>query len=277
MNEAPNLAGPHHLKDDGSVSYGLDDGALVEFYPEQVHMEFLSKQIGQPIFQERIFTRIVFPGNRLTVVIHQAKGIDYEMALDEESGEYHTQYTVRDSCENGDPTEPVKYPRAWARFLRKGISADSGLPVEEWGAITRSYAASLKAQNIHTVEALAGLSDAMAQNIMGGIKYRDLAKARLDEAARNRIVAREQERASNAEERMSIQTKQIEALQAEVMRLQQLMHGTPAEGAGRMVGNQQMNAAAMENFNASPGNPIKKMSRKEAQAQHRLPDPEKAA
>lgn len=268
MNEG--LAGPRDIskKDGQTVSYGLDEGLLVEFFPQQVHMEFLSKQIGQQIFQERIFTRIVMPGNRLTVVIHQTKGVTYEMAEDPDSGEYHTSWDVLDQCENGDPTEPTKYPNAWARFQRKGISADNGHPVEEWGVITRSYAESLKATNVHTVEALASLSDSMAQNIMGAIKYRDLAKAYLDEAARNRIVAKEQERATKFEELAQVQAKQIEALQHEVLRLQALHQqgSVPAAQENRMLGSQPAIAEG-----------IKKLSRKAAQSKHKIPAASAAA
>jgi hypothetical protein len=276
--EAAQLAQPHHLKENMTVAYGLDDGAVVEFYQEPVHMEFLSKQVGSPIFQERIFTRIMFPGNRLTTVVHQAKGITYEMALDEESGEYHTAYQVLEQCENGDPTDPAKYPKAWNRFLRKGVSSDAGFPIEEWGAVTRSYAASLKAQNIHTVEALAGLTDQAAQSIMGGIKYRDLARARIDEVQRTRIVAREQERAAAAEERLQVQTKQIEALQQEVLRLQALFRNSPPAGDGR---NYTAAQEQIGTFNGDPSNPahsgaVKRMSRKDAQAQHKIPPPEAA-
>lgn len=263
------FAAPRDIKKDGSgtVSYGLDEGLLVEFYPEQVHMEYLSKSIGQQIFQERVFTRIVMPGNRLTVVIHQSKGIDYEMAEDPESGEFHTVWEIRDQCENGDVPEPVKYPNAWNRFMKKGISADSGHPIEQWGVVTRSYAESLKANNVHTVEALASLSDQMAQNIMGAIKYRDLAKAHLDEAHRNRIVAKEQERATRYEEQCSTQAKQIEALQQEVMRLQSNAANPPA---GRIQEQSAPIAQELGKFNRTEG--VRKMSTKDAKKRHKIPD-----
>ena len=256
---------PRDIMKDGSnrVSYGLDEGLIVEFYPQQVHMEYLSKTIGHPIFQEQIFTRIVAPGNNKTVWVHQTKGIVYEMVQDPDSGEYHTSWEVLDQCENGDQPEPLKYPKAWNRFLKKGISADNGYPIEQWGAITRSYAESLKANNVHTVEGLASLSDLAAQNIMGAIKYRDLARAFLDESKRTQILAKEQERATLAEDRNAIMQKQIEALQAQVIALQS-------------KSDAQVQPNLMDRPNtpqvASEVNQIKKLTREQVNKKHRIPD-----
>lgn len=294
MNEAPQFAQPHHLGsarqgsqrfsnlDGGSttVSYGLDDNMFVEFYPENVHMEYLSKVSGQQIFQERIFTRIIAPGNRLTVVVHQTKGITYETVQDPETGEYHTNWEVQEQQENGDQVEPEKYPNAWRRFLKVGISADNGHPIEQWGAVTRSYAASMKAQNIHTVEALASLSDQMAQQIMGAVKYRDLARAHLDDSKRLQIVAQEQERANKFQEQAQLQAKQLETLQAEVMRLQHMLasggNNNQAMSDSRLTGgiiNEQI--STMNRQRETEGTHgvggVKKMSRQDANKKHQIP------
>lgn len=275
---SPEFAAPHHIgsrdvqlrpgsqnaresSGSGTVSYGLDQGMLVEFFPQQVHMEYLSKTTGHQIFQERIHTRIVMPGNRQTVWVHETKGVVYEMALDPESGEYHTVWDILEVCENGDVPEPNKYPNAWSRFMRKGISTDVGMPIEQWGTISRSYAESLKANHIHSVEALAALSDLQCQNIMGAVKYRDLAKAHLDDGKRVQILAREQERATQAEERLAVQAKQIEALQQHVMSLQSRLQGTEAPApAGRIVTQ-----------TATIPDQLKSMSVKQAKGKHRIP------
>lgn len=292
MNEAPDFAAPHHLgtarqggrnssnidNSSATVSYGLDEALFVEFYPENVHMEYLSKVSGHPVYQERIFTRIIMPGNRLTVVVHQTKGITYETVQDPDSGEYLTNWEVMEQQENGDQVEPEKYPNAWRRFMKKGTRSDQGHPVEEWGTLTRSYAASLKAQNIHTIEALASLSDSMAQNIMGAIKYRDLAKAYLDDAARVAIVSKEQERASRFEEQTTIQARQIEQLQAELMRLQHLIQTgsqpsmSDSRLAGGIVGQEiaDLNRKRQAEGTHNPGG-VKKMTKAEVNSKHKIP------
>lgn len=232
QSDNPVFPGPHHLRrssegrlpvssPSASVAYaaGDDEGFIVTFREDTEYMEYLSKQAGYPIFRLRIMTNMVAPGNTKTVWDHPTTGIRYDMAVDPESGEIHTDWEVLDACENGDVPEPLRFPKAWNRFLRKTTPAQDGVPIEEWGAVTKTYAASLKAQNIHTVQALASLTDANAQNVMGAVKYRDLARAYLDERQKVRIVAVEQEKANRAEERAAELARQVTELQASVQLL----------------------------------------------------------
>ena len=268
----PGTAGERSSSSNMTVSYGMDDNMIVEFFEDPKHMEYLSKQTGHQIFRMQIMTRIIQPGNRSTIWVHETKGIQYEMAVDPESGEYHTNWDIMEVCDNGDVPEPVKYPNAWKRFMRKGISADVGHPIEQWGAVSRSYAESLKANHIHTVEMLAGLTDQAAQSIMGAVKYRDLARAHLDERKRSEIVAREQEKASRFEELAQQQAKQIEALQQHVLALQSKIMGTenPMAEANRMVGSSGMINEQLGQLNTQGG--VKKMSKADASKKHRIPD-----
>jgi hypothetical protein len=268
MSDFADFAPPRDLRKDGTmmVSYGTDDGMIVEFFEEPLYMEYLSKSLGHPIYRMNIMTRIMQPGNRNTVWVHQTKGITYEMVVDPQSGEYHTDWDILEVCDNGDVPEPTKYPKAWARFMKKGISADTGHPIEQWGIITRSYAESLKAQNIHTVEALAGLTDQAAQTIMGAVKYRDQAKAYLDEREKNRIVAREQEKASRFEELYKESTARIEALNATVMALQARMTGADAPSPDRPP-----------HTAAEALGQMKQLSVEQSRKKHKIPDADKAA
>ena len=268
MADVPDLAGPRDIRKDGTgaVIYGSDDGMLVEFHEGQIYMEYLSKQLGYPIFAMRIFTLIRQPGNRNTVWDHETKGIAYETVVDGASGEYHTSWDVLEVCENGDVPEPAKYPAAWNRFLKKGISADSGVPIEQWGTVTRSYAESLKSQNVHTVEALAGLSDQSAQNIMGAIKYRDLARAYLDDRQKGVIVAKEQERAARFEELYQQGQKQLTDLQAAFAQLQAQLAGggnAPLPSGMRPANQSEAIQAGLQG--------VKQMSTADAKKKHKIP------
>lgn len=235
MNDVPMFATPHHLKGSGGgrldvrptdkvggvVAYaaGDDEGFIVTFREDTEYMEYLSKSAGHPIFRLRIMTNMVAPGNTKTVWDHPTTGIAYEISQDPESGEIHTDYEVMEQCENGDIPEPLRFPKAWNRFLRKSTPAQEGLPIEEWGAISKTYAASLKMMNVHTVQALAALSDSNAQNIMGAIKYRDLAKAFLSERAKTALVAAEQEKAARAQEEAAELRRQVKELTESVAQL----------------------------------------------------------
>ncbi len=229
--EQPNFAPPRSLEsprsDFSRVSYGnsnesngLDSGLIVDFYVKPYFMEYLTESMGHPIFQDRIWVRIVAPGNSRTVWDTLAQGIDYDTAVDPDSGEYHTTWEPREMLANGSVTDPNKYPNAWARFMKRGTQAEMGWPIEEWGAISRSYAESLKMLNIPTVEALAGLSDSNASNVMGGIKYRDLAKASLSERSRNSLLAAEQAKATRAEDQNAVQAERIAQLEAQIAQMQ---------------------------------------------------------
>lgn len=227
----------------GEGGAGLDGELIVEFYIRPYPMEFLTQSMGFPIFQDRIYVRIVAPGNSKTMWDTLAAGIDYDTAIDPDSGEYHTTWEVLAQCPNGDIPDASKYPVAWARFMRKGEKADDGWPLEEWGVVTRSYAESLKMINIPTVEALAALTDANASSIMGGRKYRDLARAALDERMRNKIVASEQAKAARAEEKSNLQDEQIKQLQQTIASMQ----------AQFAQGMQVIQPQTNTNFNPQPG------------------------
>jgi len=239
--DMPNFAPPRALEspkgDYSKVLYGrageggagLDGELIVEFYIKPYAMEYLTESMGFPIFQDRIWVRIVAPGNSRTVWDTLAAGIEYDTAIDPDSNEYHTTWNVLGQCPNGDPPDASKYPNAWARFMRKGEKADDGWPIEEWGVVTRSYAESLKMLAIPTVEALAALSDANVAQVMGGRKYRDLARAALDERQCNKIVANEQAKASRAEERANLQDEEIKQLKAAIAAMQAPRPTYPAQ------------------------------------------------
>lgn len=214
---------PVTLKGDGrTVSYGLDEGLLAEFYIRPKLMQFLSEQFSQPTYQDRIYIRIIAPGNNKTAWDYEANGIDYILEdITDAHGRNMPQVIGYEVVErDNQPSDPLRFPKAWERFQKKDQKLKDGWDLAEWGAITRSFAENLKAYNVHTVESLAALSDANADNIMGGRKFRDLAKAALDEANLLSLASVEQERANNAEQKVKEQDAKIESLMGQVAALQ---------------------------------------------------------
>lgn len=214
---------PVTLKSDGrTVSYGLDEGLLAEFYIKPKLMQALTEEFGQPTYQDRIYIRIIAPGNNKTSWDYEAKGINYITEdITDAHGRTMPQVIGYEVIElPNEASDPLRFTKAWERFEKKDQKLKEGWDLAEWGAITRSFAENLKAYNVHTVEALAGLSDANADNIMGGRKYRDLAKAALDEANILSLATIEQERANKAEERAKQLESKVEALMAQVAALQ---------------------------------------------------------
>lgn len=205
------FARPIDINAGGRVSYGMDDGLLVEFYIKPLLMQALTEERSTPTYEDRVYTRIVAPGNTKTTWDYETKGIIYGY---DDDGQV-VSYSVNENLPV-EVCDPIRFPKAWERFTKKGLKVTEGWAIENWGAITRSLAETLKGMNIHTVEALAGLSDANVTNIMGGLKYRNLAKAALDEAQLMSLASVEQERANRAEERERQLTQQLAAMQAQI-------------------------------------------------------------
>ena len=160
------FARPIDIKEGGRVQYGMDDGLLVEFYIKPKLMQALSDEMGRPCYEDRIFVRIVSPGNTKTTWDREAKGVGYAYDEDGQVSGYEVDLDLPP-----EQSDPSRFQKAWARFEKKGEHIKHGWDISEWPRATRSFAESLKAQNIHTVEALAALSDSAASNIMGGNIY----------------------------------------------------------------------------------------------------------
>lgn len=205
------FARPIDIKEQGRVSYGLDSGLLVEFYIKPRLMEAISEERAMPTYEDRVYTRIVAPGNTKTTWDYETKGLEY--SFDEE--DKITEYRVNENLPI-EQCDPLRFPNAWARFTKKNEKVKHGWAIEEWGAIPRSFAESLKAMNIHTVEALAELSDSAAHGFMGGLKFRNLAKAALDDQKVLELASAEQERANKATEENRVLKEQMLAMQAQI-------------------------------------------------------------
>jgi hypothetical protein len=174
-------------------------------------MESMSEERGMPTYEDRIYTRIVSPGNTKTTWDYETKGLDY---VKDEDGQI-SEYKVNENLPE-DQCDPIRFPKAWERFAKRGEKIKEGWAIGEWGAITRSFAENLKGMNVHTVESLAELTDAMAANLMGGLKFRNLARAALDEQKLLELASVEQERANKAEEREKNLEAQLKAMQAQI-------------------------------------------------------------
>lgn len=141
------------------VSYGDDSGLFVEFYWREVKNEAKSLAEGRPIFESKEYIKIMAAGDK-------TKNWDRP---------------VQKVSNGSAPSDLDRFPRQWAMFQRQEVQVTEGTPVTEWPQITRADAAMLKSMNIHTIEALAAMSDTNI-GFMGGRQYRDMAKAWISKA-----------------------------------------------------------------------------------------------
>lgn len=141
------------------VSFGGDSGTFAEFYTEAVLDQAQSEIQGRQVYKNVDMIKMMFAGNNTTVRIRP----------------------VQLKQEGNVPADPDRFPKQWAAFKNSQEQVQDGMPIEQWPPISKALAMELKAMKIHTVEALASVTDANL-TWMGARQMRDNAKAWLAEA-----------------------------------------------------------------------------------------------
>lgn len=137
---------------------GADSRLAVQFYNRAVKNEDKSAEAGRPIFEDKIYIKIVVPGDNLSE-------IDRPM-YNEDKG---------------------RFPKHWYDFQNRHGDDEvvTGTPLEEWALLTKGQAEELKGLKFRTVESIANCADVQLQRIgmiagMSPHSFRDKAKAFLN-------------------------------------------------------------------------------------------------
>lgn len=161
-----------------SDTQGADSRLAVKFYKKPVKMEFASQEAGRPIFEERVYIKIMVPGDSLTEI---------DRPIYEE--------------------DKARFPKHWYDFMNRHGNEEviTGTPLTEWPLITKSQAEELKGIKFHTVESIAHASDQQLQRIgmIGGMSphsFREKAKAFLNMAQDSAEVAKREEELNSLRE-----------------------------------------------------------------------------
>jgi hypothetical protein len=188
------------------LDYQEDTSHLrIKFYSSDVRNENKSKLAGRPVHDTVDMVEIRFPGDTKTIINAFADDPSKMVA-----GHGYVNYKQR-------------FPRHWEVYERTKVNLEDGTPLGELTAIESAKRADLKAINIHTVEALASLSDTNMKKLgMEGSKLRDIAKAYLDRASGNATETR------LIEENAEMKT-QMSALEAELTRLKAQSEGATSK------------------------------------------------
>jgi hypothetical protein len=142
-----------------SDEQGADSRLQVRFYKRAVQQEQETLDAGRPIYKEFDFVHICVAGDTLTEI---------------------DTYVLNN--------HKLRFPVQWAQYMNR-VGADDqqivGTPVSEWPIVSKSQAEELRALKFHTVEAIAGASDAQLQRMgmaagMSPYAFRDKAKAFLN-------------------------------------------------------------------------------------------------
>jgi hypothetical protein len=214
--------------------YRADDGAVLRFQHKPRKNNFLSEQKGVPIFDTGLYVEVITPGSS-----ESQPEFLVELTFSEEAGL------------NPDNSRKTKtYDPHWTRFKtqiadfksKSGATLVSGMPLSEWAQIDAGTVATLRAQNIVTVEQLAALQDNHLQNLgTGGRTLREQAKQFLQSRtfglpsaqAANRITELEQE---NAGLRLRISELEGQLAQLRTVPASPMPLDAPTAAAGSLGG-----------------------------------------
>lgn len=124
--------------------YKDSDGSAIRVFVDTAPNAYLTEREGRPIFDEVIYVEVISPGSRGSQPVFEAERVFSE--------------------EMGRPPRKTPHYEKYKKFVedfKAGTeNADlTGTPLSEWPEISVSLAASLRAQSIYTVEALAALPD----------------------------------------------------------------------------------------------------------------------
>ena len=135
---------------------------IIIFFNDDEYDEVRSGDLGRPYYNQTEKYKKIIPGDRLSVPEGYVSDV-----------------------------ERNEYPAEYAAFKRQSEIAEDGLPVEHWPLLTSGQVASLKYQNIMTVEQIAELSDTQLSNIgIGARSLRTQAQAYLEAAKTGAVPAR---------------------------------------------------------------------------------------
>lgn len=143
------------------------DGTLLRIYRDTAQNPFQTEQRGIPTFDEVIMVEVITPGATGSSPVHEVERVFFDKNVPPRRGARYEAYASQ--------IEDFK--------KREGDEAGAaGTPLKEWPEISRSLAATLRAQNIFTVEALAGVADSRL-NAIGpeGRVWREKARAYIEQ------------------------------------------------------------------------------------------------
>jgi hypothetical protein len=195
----------------GVVNYRSNKVAI--FHHFAVHNPQKSAEAGTPIYDDKIFVKIMEPGNSLEIVDREVTEIDKR-----------------------------NWPMQWNQFVQSLEQVPDGTPLDVLFPTSPGTCHTLKANNIHTVEQLAELSAHAIGTIMGGQDFNNKAKAYLDKAQRGVQLHQFEKELSSRDREISTLKRQLEQAMDAINELRErttqnagVAYGGPSAIAGRSV------------------------------------------
>jgi hypothetical protein len=150
---------------------------FIEFKPEKIENAAKTKEAGRPIFDDIELVSVQHVGDQKTWPWFRAD--ERSIYVRDPGGSGH--YATYAEC----------YYEHYKAFKEGQAKAQSGTPVEELPFLSAAKRGELKALNIHTAEALAGLEGTPLTKLgMGGREMKNQAQAYLDRAKEGAMDAK---------------------------------------------------------------------------------------
>jgi len=143
-----------------------DDKLLVIFYRDILQDEGKTLEAGRPIYRDTDYVRVHIPGDPTNVVVRPAMDMDKK-----------------------------RFALQWARY-QQGLKEEdqiTGTPLREWPMVGRAQVEELRYFQIHTVEHLADVNDAVKIKVPGLNKLSQQAKIWLEKASHTAQAAMHQQ------------------------------------------------------------------------------------
>jgi len=198
----------------GTVEYGGGDKTmLVFFFNKAMHNPAKSTEEGRPWYDERVFVRIHPPGERLNIVERPATEQDKR-----------------------------RWPVQWAQFRENKQQVPEGTPIDLLYPDQPAIAATLRANNVYTVEQCAELSGTAIDSIgMGCQRYVNDSKKYLEAAHKGVGASQLRKELEERDRQIHTLTRQVEMLTGEVRRLTDLnTTGVDLKALQALVAGQQI-------------------------------------
>ncbi len=168
----------------------------VEFFTDAVENKSKTKAEGRPIYEDREFIRIKFPGDKQRVHVAPAN-----------------EGYRRDPNTNEWVTYAQEFPKHYQAFKDNVEYHGEGTPLAEVPFLTDSKRKELRALNIYTAETLAGLDGAQLEKLgMGGRELKNQATAWLDKASGSADITRLAAENAGLTEQLAQLQEQVKAL-----------------------------------------------------------------
>jgi len=162
-----------------------DDNCIAIFHMESMRDEDATKEAGKPVFANIAFVKIIAPGNDKEIVDR--------IVL---------------------PKDKERFPKEWFKFTHNEAPEVDGTPIEFWPQLDKAQADTLKANNIFSVENLAGVSDQDISGLgMGMLELKNKAKTWIDLQDGSADINKLAEKNRKLEEQLAALTKKVAALE----------------------------------------------------------------